>query len=188
MSWEVVRRLVRGCFEDILGTLTESMLRSEENLFVRAVAGRWGNAYARLERIAVTTLGNYAPQIFSVFFDGVEQLEKPFDFIGTLRRSGTVFSVKAVTGDQAFNSTLQQRIKEVSFTLRNPRILTLQGALFGYRVVGRALWLDPHRSWLLVTGDPSAYKTFRDIVFEEARPYREKVFKLIGDVARKSGN
>lgn len=185
MSWEVVRRLVQGCFEDIVSSLSGDVLRREENLFVRALTGRWGNSYARLERVAVTVLGNYAPRIFSVFFDGVEPLEKPFDFVGTLKRSGATFCVKAVTGSRALNSAQQRAVAEASVRLRNPHVLTLQGELFGERLVGRALWLDPVRSWRLVTGDPLAYRVFRDLVFEEAGRYRDKVYAVIGEVTRR---
>jgi len=175
---EVVRAAVRRVYGDALRSLDGADLEEEENLFFRALVGKYGNAYARLERTLVTLAGNRAHEFFRPFFSDVRDLEKPFDFEGELR--GRVYQVKVVVGPKAFNSSVRRTVEEASLRYGNPVILTLQGGYFVPERVGRALWLSAPASWRMVTGEPGAYRAFRDLVFEEARNWRNRANTLIG--------
>jgi len=129
-----------------------------------------------------------APEFFRPFFQGAEDAPEPFDFRGTLR--GRLYVVKVVTGPRAFNSTLRRRVEEASYDLPaavEPVVLTLQGPYFEPEEVGRAVWLSAPSSWKLVTGESGAYRAFRDVVFEEARRWRERAFSLVARVAGRAG-
>jgi len=176
-----IRELVDSIYRDAFRSLGEDDLAEEENLLFRAVAGRYGNAYARLERTLVTLTGNRAPLFFRVLFDDADDLAKPFDFEGLLR--GREYQVKVVVGPRAFNSTLRRSVEEESARYENPLILTLQGGYFKPQEVGRARWLSAPASWRLVTGEPGAYRAFRDIVFEAARAWAPRAYALVGGAA-----
>jgi len=178
-----VEALVRGLYDAVFSNIGFDSLREEENLFVRALTGREGNVYARLERSLVTMLGSYAPRFFQVFFTNVSQLKPPFDFEGELR--GKVYQVKVVTGDRAFNSTLRDRVSMESFKYPNPIILTLQGRNFQPQLIGKAPWYSAYESWNFVTGEPWAYRQFRDIVFEVAREYRSRIISLVSTAVKR---
>jgi len=183
MNEKKIEGLVRQVFENALSNIGFESLRKEENLFTRALMGREGNVYARLERTLVTILGSYAPRFFEAFFTAVNRLTPPFDFEGELR--GKVYQVKVVTGPRAFNSTLRDRVGVESLKYPNPIILTLQGEYFERQMIDRAVWMCSYDSWEFVTGEPYAYSTFRDIVYDVAREYRERLRGLVATAVRR---
>jgi len=175
-AWARVREVVRKCFERVDRALTEDALSEPPNILFLALAGRVGAVNARAERICDTILGSYAPDFFKPFFEHVQPLTKPFDFSGLLR--GREYSVKVVSGERAFNSAVRRAVADASASYRSPVILTVQGGYFEAKRVGRAVWYSAPASWRMVAGE-GAYRRFRDIVFEEARRYRDSIISKI---------
>ena len=175
-AWMRVREVVRKCFDRVDEALSEHALSDPPNLLFLALAGRAGAVNARAERICDTLLGNYAPEFFKPFFAAVKPLPKPFDFTGLLR--GKEYTVKVVSGEKAFNSSVRKTVEEASFRYVNPVILTVQGGYFEARTVGKAVWYSAPASWKMVAGAGS-YNTFKRIVFEEAKTVRESVIAKI---------
>lgn len=175
-AWIRVREVIRTCFERVDRALTERALAEPPNILFLALAGRTGAINARAERICDTILGTFAPELFKPFFDDVRPLPKPFDFSGLLR--GREYSVKVVSGEKAFNSSVRRTVAEASLNYVNPIILTVQGDYFEARTIGKAVWHSAPASWRMVAG-PKAYAKFKDIVFEEARPFREAIIAKI---------
>jgi len=173
---------VRDCFKRIDSALSERALSEPPNLLFLALAGRAGAVNARAERICDTILGDFAPDLFKPFFAAVKPVPKPFDFSGLLR--GEEHTVKVVSGKRAFNSSVRRAVEEASLRHIRPVILTVQGDYFEPRQVGKATWYSAPASWRMVAGE-GGYRTFRDIVFEEARAFRDSVIAKI--VAAREG-
>lgn len=186
-SWAFsVERQLASIFDDVLAYIeaNKTALRGVENYFFLALVGSRVNRYAKLERLIVTRVGNLAPLLFKQFFLHTREVEKPFDFQGILRRNMREYTVKVVLSDQAFNSTTLRRVEEASRAYVNPIILTVQGERFDPRDVGAAKWLCAHDSWAFVTGELDAYRKVRDMIFQVAKPYRERIFRLIDELDR----
>jgi len=175
-AWKQVRALVRECFDKVDKALSERALSEPPNLLFLALAGKAGAVNARAERITDTLLGSYAPGFFKPFFAAVKPLPKPFDFTGLLR--GKEYTVKCVSGKRAFNSSVRRTVEEASLRYVNPIVLTVQGGYFEARTVGKAVWYSAPESWRIVAG-PGAYDLFKQIVFEEAKYYRESIIAKI---------
>ena len=172
-----IDRLVGGVVEQL--ERDAGSLRGVENYFFLALVGRRVNRYAKLERILVTSLGSRSCEFFTPFFLHVEKVPKPFDFTGLLKRSMEAYTVKAVLSDQAFNSTMQNRVAEAANAHANPVVLTVQGDYFPPRDLGRAKWLCAHDSWRLVTGEREAYRRVRDAIFRVCSRYRSRVYAIL---------
>jgi hypothetical protein len=172
--WEEVERLVDQYYADVLARV--SRVRSgRSNLLYQALVGG-ASRLSRLERVAVTILGRYAPRFFTPFFAVVRPLEPPFDFYGVLR--GVEYWAKVVSGEEAFNEPTARVVAGASERYPRPVILTLQGRFFEPRVVGRAVWHSAPASWRLVAGE-GAYRRFVDIVHRVASKYRDRVWGLL---------
>ena len=185
--WASVEKLVKGFYGEVARAVTERVLEEKANIFFDALAGRVGRANARAERVIVTMLGDWAPRFFEVWFLYPERLEKPFDFKGLL--GGRVWSVKVVSGPDAFNSAQRRAVSEAALRLEKPVILTLQGGWFPRRVVevetgAPVPWLSAPESWELVTGEKGAYRRFAGIVYRVAREHREVVVSRIIEASR----
>ncbi|MEM4904091.1 MAG: hypothetical protein QXL28_03885 [Desulfurococcaceae archaeon] len=161
-------------------------LKAVENYFFLALVGRRVNRYARLERILVTSLGSRSHELFLPFFLHVEKVRKPFDFTGLLKRNMERYTVKAVLSDQAFNSTMQNRVAEAAGMHTNPIVLTIQGDYFPPRDLGQAKWLCAFDSWRLVTGERDAYRKVRDAIFRVCSRYRSRIYAVINSLDENS--
>ena len=177
--WSVVEELVDEFYRRLVSELKsgEGELRARRsNVFYEALVGRRVAQQSRLERLAVTLLGEYAPRIFRVFFEKTATLPPPFDFYGVL--DDREYWVKVVSGSNALNSAERELVRRESEKYGNPVILTLQGEYFKPRIIGKATWYPPQLSWKLVAGD-GAYRTFIDTVYKVAGKYRDEVWKLL---------
>jgi hypothetical protein len=180
--WARVRALVAEYYDEVVERASREALEEPPNALLLFLAGRRTAVNAKLERIADTLLGSYAWRIFACFFEAVEPVAKPFDFRGLLR--GRPYTVKAVSGERAFNTATRARVEDASLSLENPVVLTLQGPYFEAREVGRALWLSAPASWRLLAG-PGGYKRFLAVAREEAKARRalvvERVLRAVAD-------
>jgi hypothetical protein len=177
--WSVVEELVDEFYRRLVSELksSEGELRARRsNVFYEALVGRRVAQQSRLERLAVTLLGEYAPRFFRVFFEKTVTLPPPFDFYGVL--DDREYWVKVVSGSNALNSAERELVRRESEKYGNPVILTLQGEYFKPRIIGKATWYPPQLSWKLVAGE-GAYRAFIDTVYKVAGKYRDEVWKLL---------
>jgi hypothetical protein len=165
---------VHQYYADVLSRVGR-VRESRSNLLYQALVGG-ASRLSRLERIAVTILGRYAPRFFTPFFTVIRPLEPPFDFYGVLR--GSEYWVKVVCGEGAFNDPTARVVAEASGRYPKPVILTLQGRFFEPRTVGRAVWYSAPASWKLVAGE-GAYRRFTEVVYRVASKYRDRVWGLL---------
>ena len=180
-----MRSVIENIFKRVAHEVLEKDL-GEPSLFVSALLGRVSLINSRAERLVVTLIGERAAEIVKPFFEFVEPVSHPFDFRGTLRRSGTEYVVKVVSGVKAFNSTTKKAVVNASYRYSRPVILTIQGS-FGdvhVRELGRAKWYDGVATWSFLTGRGDAYREFVRMVYDTARPYRSKIVsKIISEVS-----
>jgi uncharacterized membrane protein YgcG len=179
--WKRVEATLDEFYRHVLDILVSSRLEQKDsNIFYQAVVGKRVAFYSRIERVIVTELGTYAPMFFRPFFDSVSELNPPFDFKGYL--NGKLYYVKVVAGDRAFNSSVKRTVEDASRDFRggsgNIVILTLQGKRFDPVRVGFATWYDAEASWRIVAG-PNSYNVFRNMVYNVANKYREKIWNVI---------
>jgi len=179
--WKRVEAVLDDFYRHVLDILISSRLEQKDsNIFYQAVVGKRVAFYSRIERVIVTELGTYAPMFFRPFFDGVSELNPPFDFKGYL--NGKLYYVKVVAGDRAFNSSVRRTVEDASRDFRGGSgsivILTLQGKRFDPVKLGFATWYDAEASWRIVAG-PNSYNVFRNMVYDVANKYREKIWNVI---------
>jgi len=179
--WRRVEAVLDEFYRHVLDILVSSRLEQKDsNFFYQAIVGKKVAFYSRIERVIVTELGEYAPRLFRPFFDNVSELKPPFDFMGYL--NGRLYYVKVVTGDRAFNSSVKRTVEEAGRELRGSSgsivILTVQGKKFDPVKVGFATWFDAETSWRIVAG-PGSYGVFRDLVYDVANRYRERIWNVI---------
>ncbi|WP_288005847.1 hypothetical protein [Thermofilum sp.] len=179
--WKRVEAALDDFYRHVLDILVSSRLEQKDsNIFYQAVVGKKVAFYSRIERVIVTELGTYAPMFFRPFFDNVSDLNPPFDFKGYI--NGKLYYVKVVAGDRAFNSSVKRTVEDASRDFRegsgNIVILTLQGKRFDPVKVGFATWYDAEASWRIVAG-PNSYSVFRNMVYNVANRYREKIWNVI---------
>ena len=180
-KWKRVEVVLDEFYRHVLNILVSSRLEQKDsNIFYQAIVGKKTAFYSRIERVIVTELGDYAPRFFRPFFDNVSELKPPFDFMGYL--NGKLYNVKVVAGDKAFNSSVKRTVEDASRELRgssgNIVILTVQGKKFDPVKVGFATWFDAETSWRIVAG-PNSYNMFRNMVYDVANRYREKIWNVI---------
>jgi len=153
-------------------------------LWTAALLPYYASRAAVAERAIVTALGNASIRLVRPFFRDVRSLSKPFDFAGFLDRTGQWYEVKVVSSIKAFNSTTASRVVKHARANRyiRPIILTIHGwwsDTHKKSLGDTVLWFDAVASWALLTGVRDAYWAFAKMVFEEAKPYRERIKNII---------
>ena len=174
-TWAQVEAVLGEYYSRLVELVCRGAISYRSNLLVEALAGG-AMRFSRLERVAVTLLGEYSPRVVAPFFSGTRPLEKPFDFEGFL--GGRLYSVKVVSGEDAFNSTMRRAVEEASWRHENPVVLTLQGNYFKPRVLGKARWYSAPSTWKMLAGE-GGYGEFRAIVYKAAAAHRDALWRCL---------
>jgi hypothetical protein len=115
--------------------------------------------------------------------------EEPFDYECCRIPFGRpCYRIKVVSGEKAFNSTMQRAVERAGARPGSPCIiLTLQGYWQGSheRDLGPCKWLDAVATWRWITGDPKAYKRFLDTLYQTLRPYRRVLQERVNQLRMK---
>ncbi len=182
--WEILRARIRSILEEAMPDPRKALERQDP--IVRAIMGYYFAGVSAMERSLVTKLGMNALRLVEPWFQSCQAY--PYDsgfWSGKCTRNWRRYTVK-VTLSPKMNSTLKSRVARESEEHHNPVVLSLSGYIKGhYEVLGKAYLLDGYYTWYWLTGDRNGYKTFLQILREEARPIRDKILDRFHEERRK---